>query len=129
MVDRKRPETPEERVTRLERLIVHLYRGGTLTEDDKVILGEVMEGVTQEQERTVDVGTLTGARPDRDIAHRRPDQVAAAEAVSEWFRAEAGWGSEAIERWLEGFWETQEAMDMIEPGLLRRARTGRSAAN
>ena len=71
-------------------------------------------------------GTSTGARPERDRKVRHPDQVAAAEAVTGWLRAEAGWGPEASERWLEGFWATQELMDMIEPELLSRARTERS---
>jgi len=74
-------------------------------------------------------GTSTGARPERDMNDRPPDQVAAAEAVSGWFRAEAGWGPEAVNTWLEGFWETQEAMEMIEPELLLRARTERSATS
>jgi hypothetical protein len=64
---------------------------------------------------------------DRKV--RPPDQVAAAQAVSGWLQAKAGWGPEAIERWLAGFWETQEAMDVIEPELLRKARTERSAAS
>jgi len=74
-------------------------------------------------------GASTGARSEMDRKVRPPDQVAAAAAVTGWFRAEAGWGPEAIERWLEGFWETQEAMDVIEPEVLRKARTERSAAS
>jgi len=69
-------------------------------------------------------GKSTGAMAERDMKDRPPDQVAAAEAVSGWFRAKAGWGPEAIERWLKGFWETQKAMDMIEPGLLIERRQG-----
>jgi hypothetical protein len=74
-------------------------------------------------------GTSTGARPERDMTDRPLDQVVAAEAVTGWFRAEAGWGPEAIERWLEGFWETQEWMDLIEAELVSRARTERSATS
>ena len=43
MVDRKGPERPAERVTRLERLIVSMQRREPLTEDEKVTLDEVME--------------------------------------------------------------------------------------
>jgi hypothetical protein len=43
MVDRKRPDRPAERVTRLERLIVSMQRREPLTEDEKVTLDEVME--------------------------------------------------------------------------------------
>ncbi len=43
MVERKRSERPAERVTRLERLIVSMQRREPLTEDERVILGEVME--------------------------------------------------------------------------------------
>jgi len=67
-------------------------------------------------------GASTGAKPERDMKDRPPDQVAAAEAVTGWFRAKAGWGPEAIDRWLEGFWETQGAMDMVERELLSGAR-------
>jgi len=74
-------------------------------------------------------GTSTGARPDGDLKDRPSDQVAAAQAVTGWLRTEAGWGPEAIERWLEGFWEAQEAWDMVEPHLLSRARTGRTATS
>jgi hypothetical protein len=49
--------------------------------------------------------------------------------VSGWLRAQAGWGPEAVDRWLEGFWDTQDLMDMIEPQLLSRARTERSATS
>ncbi len=74
-------------------------------------------------------GTSTGAKPERDMKDRPPDQVAAAGAMSGWLQAEAGWGPEAVDRWLEGFWETQEAMDMIEPELVSKARTERSATS
>jgi len=63
------------------------------------------------------------------MTDRPPDQVAAAEAVSGWLAAEAGWGPEAIERWLEGFWETQQWMDLVEAELVGRARTERSASS
>jgi hypothetical protein len=43
MVDRKPPEMPAERVTTLERLIVHMQRREPLTEDEKFTLDEVME--------------------------------------------------------------------------------------
>jgi hypothetical protein len=71
----------------------------------------------------------TVARPEGDKKDRPLDQVVAAQAVSGWLQAKAGWGPEAIDRWLEGFWETQEWMDMIEPELLSRARTERSATS
>jgi hypothetical protein len=60
---------------------------------------------------------------------RRPDQIAAAQAVSGWLQEKAGWGPETIERWLGGFWESQEAMDIVEPELLSRAWTERSATS
>lgn len=63
-------------------------------------------------------GTSTGAKPERDMKDRPPAQVAAAEAVSGWLRAEAGWGPEAVDRWLEGFWEAQQWMDLIEAELV-----------
>jgi hypothetical protein len=68
-------------------------------------------------------GMSTVARPERDTKDRPLDQVAAAEAVSGWLQAEAGWGPVAVDRWLEGFWETQGWMDMIEPELLSRETT------
>jgi hypothetical protein len=74
-------------------------------------------------------GTPTGARSEMDVKDRPLDQVVAAEAVTGWLRAEAGWGPEAIERWLEGFWETQQWMDLIEAELVSRARTERSATS
>ena len=74
-------------------------------------------------------GTPTGAMPQKDMKDRPPDQVAAAEAVSGWLQAKAGWGPEAIERWLEGFWDAKEAWDVVEPELLSRARTRRSATS
>ena len=72
-------------------------------------------------------GTPTGAMPEGYMKDRPPDQVAAAEAVTGWLRTKAGWGPDAIETWLEGFWEAQEAWDMVEPELLSRAQTERSA--
>jgi hypothetical protein len=63
-------------------------------------------------------GASTRAKPERDMKDRPPDQVAAAQAVSGWFQAKAGWGPEAIDRWLEGFWETQQWMDLIEAELV-----------
>ena len=62
--------------------------------------------------------TSRGAGPETDMKDRPPDQVVAAEAVSGWLQAEAGWGSEAVDRWLEGFWETQQWMDLIEAELV-----------
>ena len=39
-----------------------------------------------------------------------PDQKDAVDAVTRWLRVEEGWDSEAIDRWLAGFWETAQLM-------------------